>query len=450
MLRVLQSQNIVQYYDDNPADVGAIVTAVTHRTLLSTPAPTPRDDAISTPLPSQHSAQVYENKLRNADEHADEHTAHARQPPCVDGPHETSLSNPDHRGPLAVEDGVENGRHQYQSYCEDAEESEMEQTGGIFLPLGNLEDSAPADTSSSPEDSIAQRDSRPSRQAAQAAATFILQQLDIAPYRPRKRKRAPKRAKASNCDQTEDTTDAELESLSPEASEYCDPPSPPGGDDNSHKELHPPESMPPAECHGDFAILDEGLRAKVRMIADGETLENLWHVVNYMEAQSSPLARCSGARSYPLPEASTTSVLDERARVLGDKLIQEEEKEGQIKCVSLLNQISKRVYLAELIGMYIEETQARKAEPQRKRRKTARRQSVKDRFTDLLFPQTIEWKNMRLSETEQGKQNEESLRKKAKQKLEYWIRLGEPLAMMARRHGVGSLAVLPQQLIDSE
>ena len=99
---------------------------------------------------------------------------------------------------------------------------------------------------------------------------------------------APKKTEASNYDQTEDVTDAELESLSPEASGCCDPPSPPGGDDNSHdKELHPPESTPPAEYHGDFMILDEGLRAKVRMIADGETLESLWHVVNYVDARSS-------------------------------------------------------------------------------------------------------------------------------------------------------------------
>jgi hypothetical protein len=175
--------------------------------------------------------------------------------------------------------------------------------------------------------------------------------------------------------------------------------------------------MLPAECHGDFAILDEGLGAKVRMIADGETVENLWHVINYIEAQSSPLAR--DARSYPVPKVSSTSVFDERAWVLGDKLIREEEKEEQIKSATSLNQISKRVYLAELIGMYIEETQARKPRPQRKRRKTARRQSVKDRFTDLLFPQTIEWKNMRLSKTEHGRQNEENPRKKAKQKLEF-------------------------------
>jgi hypothetical protein len=122
-----------------------------------------------------------------------------------------------------VENGVENGRRQYQAYCEDAEESETEQTGGNFLPVDSLEDSALADTGGGPENSVAQQNRRPSRQAAQAAVTLISQQLEIAQYRPCKRKHGPKGPEASNCDHTEamDATDAELESL--EASGYCDP-----------------------------------------------------------------------------------------------------------------------------------------------------------------------------------------------------------------------------------
>ena len=96
-----------------------------------------------------------------------------------------------------------------------------------------------------------------------------------------------------------DEDDAELETLSSEVLGSYNPPSSPSGDDSSHgQEPHPlDESIPPAEGHGDFVILDEGWRAKVRMIADGETKKNFWHVVNYMKAQSSPLARCSCASS---------------------------------------------------------------------------------------------------------------------------------------------------------
>lgn len=290
---MLQSRNIVQYFEDNPAVVNTIVTTVTHHTLLSTPAPTPRDD-VSTPLPSQNNAQVYENRLHNAEGH----TTHARQSPCVDDSYDTSLSDPHHRNPSALD-----GRRQYQAYWDDVEESETEHAGGTFLPVDNLEDSALADTDNWPEDPSPKQDGHPSQQAAQAVVTLISQQLEFAQYRPCKRKHAREGGETSTCDQSTalDEYDTELETLSPEVSGSYNPPSSPSGDDSSHgQEPYPlDESIPPAEGHGDFAILDEGWRAKVRMIADGETKENFWHVVNYMKAQSSPLARCSCASSYP-------------------------------------------------------------------------------------------------------------------------------------------------------
>ena len=74
-----------------------------------------------------------------------------------------------------------------------------------------------------------------------------------------------------------------------------------------------------------------------------------------------------------------------------------------------LAQFSKRVHLAELAGKYIEETKAWKAaEQKRKWGKAVRRQSVKERFTDLLFPRTIGWKGQRPGKTKKGKPQEEN------------------------------------------
>ena len=41
-------------------------------------------------------------------------------------------------------------------------------------------------------------------------------------------------------------------------------------------------------------------------------------------------------------------------------------------------------------------------------------------------------------------------RKKAKEKLEYWLSLGELLAMMAQRYGIGIILLLPKKLTDKE
>jgi hypothetical protein len=69
-------------------------------------------------------------------------------------------------------------------------------------------------------------------------------------------------------------------------------------------------------------------------------------------------------------------------------ILQEERKEEQIKVAASLALLRKREYLAELIGMYIEEVKSRRAEPRKKRRKMSGRLSVKDRFTDVIFPDT--------------------------------------------------------------
>ena len=94
--------------------------------------------------------------------------------------------------------------------------------------------------------------------------------------------------------------------------------------------------------------------------------------------------------------------------------------------------ISKRVALAELIGKYIEERDARRAVPKKRLKKQLPRSSPKDRFIDLLFPETIKYKGEKLCKKAQGIQvKDKGPREAAKKKFDYWIQLREPLAEMA-------------------
>jgi hypothetical protein len=88
---------------------------------------------------------------------------------------------------------------------------------------------------------------------------------------------------------------------------------------------------------------------------------------------------------------------------------------------------------------------------------------VKDRFTDLLFPETIQYKKGQFIERAKGKEgekergtqtrtvdNERDPRQKAKQQFSYWITLGEPLAWMAQCFGYPIIALLHDSLTDKE
>jgi hypothetical protein len=139
--------------------------------------------------------------------------------------------------------------------------------------------------------------------------------------------------------------------------------------------------------------------------------------------------------------------------VLKNRIVRDKEAEKTVKYLGVAVRVLKRVALAELIGSYIEEREARRAVPKKKRKMQLPRSSPKDRFTDLLFPETITYEGEQLSEKDKGMQmieEEKSPRLKAKAKLDYWIRLGEPLARMAERFGHGILLLLPKKLTDKE
>lgn len=68
--------------------------------------------------------------------------------------------------------------------------------------------------------------------------------------------------------------------------------------------------------------------------------------------------------------------------------------------------------------------EAWKAQTRRKRRMTKSPLCPMSRYTDLLYSETIEWKDTRSGETKASKSTWEFLREQAENKLEYWISLG--------------------------
>ena len=64
------------------------------------------------------------------------------------------------------------------------------------------------------------------------------------------------------------------------------------------------------------------------------------------------------------------------------------EKEKSLETPRIVLQVSRRVHLVELIAKYTEEIEAEKAALKKRQRP-----SVKERFTDLLFPHTIKYKS---------------------------------------------------------
>jgi hypothetical protein len=59
-----------------------------------------------------------------------------------------------------------------------------------------------------------------------------------------------------------------------------------------------------------------------------------------------------------------------------------------VKYLGKVARLSKRVALAELIGSYLEERDAMTAMPRKRRKRELPHLSPKDRFPDLLFPET--------------------------------------------------------------
>jgi len=144
---------------------------------------------------------------------------------------------------------------------------------------------------------------------------------------------------------------------------------------------------------------------------------------------------------------------DRRLKQLRFLLERTSEDIQSIQPATIYLQVSRRAYLAELAANY----EAERVLPRKEGE-----QSARDRYTDLLFPETIEPEGGNAGKGKKGKrrkgkgkkgtevskevskQEEERKvqRRKAKKRLDYWKRLGEPLRRMVERFGSGILVRL--------
>lgn len=178
-------------------------------------------------------------------------------------------------------------------------------------------------------------------------------------------------------------------------------------------------------------MLDGGIRtlsaawcAKLGSIANTATLVTIRNYLNYKRTVLSSADDYTDAwEQYRGPHI--ISNLDQRLRELKNRIVRDEKEEKSIKHRRIAVRISKRVALAELINRYIEEREARRAVPKKRRKKLLPQSSLKDRYIDLLFPETVMYKV-------DGK----GLRENAKKKLDYWIQLGKNGPTLRRwQHG---------------
>lgn len=156
------------------------------------------------------------------------------------------------------------------------------------------------------------------------------------------------------------------------------------------------------------------------------------------------------------------SASEQRLAQLKILITNTEEKEKSIKSLARVFQVWRRMHVVELANRYIEEVKAEDVAP-----KQGWRPSVMDRFTDVLFPDTIKHngksKGRRLSERKgkkrKGKQvskeerkqvsEQEKKRKKAVRKVEYWKRLGMGLLGPVQCYGHGILILLSKDLTET-
>jgi hypothetical protein len=447
----------------------SVVQEVTRPKPLPTPAPTPcnsnapGEQASTLPSP-QHIAQ----KEPSRDEQV---------PPPLLSQHVAREGEFDYNDPTDQHESVSEGHHDESS---PAAQQELEQGGGpskhTYVEVDDCgsEESSGSQHSSSPDgrppadhgEDLHDQDTRPNSQSLEQAATSLIQyDSETSEYSSPKRKHPLERGRDSKRPHVEaaDATEVDLGSKSLEYSRALEPRL--GTDqDERHgqqseiseagRDGRPSPGTPDVGLSdgGDkFSKLSAPLRAKLGRIADAVTLATVW---DYLRYQRTP--RSSADDSDDAPEGGTSldiiSASDQRLRKLKNRIISDEEDEKSIRQWRIAVRISKRVSLAELIGKYIEERDARRVVPKKRRKKQLPRSSPKDRFIDLLFPETFKYNGKRLSKMAQGMQviKKKGPREDAKKKFDYWIQLGEPLAVMAQRYGIALLALLPETLTDKK
>ncbi|KAF8855966.1 hypothetical protein BDZ45DRAFT_745972 [Acephala macrosclerotiorum] len=477
-------------YSNNPAARDAIVTAVQEVTRpkpLPTPAPTPCNsntpgEQTPTPLASQHVTQEepdYDNQTPTP--LASQHVVREGSFDCNDPTEQHKNSSGKHHDenlPAAQHELEQRSRPSKDTYVEAADDSESEQSVGS-QHSASLDGWPPADHGNDLHD----QDARPNDQPSEQTATSLTQnESNISQYPSRKRKHNLERGRDSKRPHIEaaDATEVELGSRSlqfsrslellletdqderhdqqPEISEArkdgrlsiaaATLPTPPQTVIRSRRPSPVPPDVDLSNGESDkFTRLSAALRAKLGRIADTATLATVWNYLNYKRTPLSSADDCVESSKQD-SSPGIISASDQRLRELKNRIVRDEKKKKFVNHRRIVVRISKRVALAELIGKYIEERNAKRAVPKKRRKKQLPQSSPKDRFTDLLFPDTVKYKGEKLDEKTKSMQviEEKGPRENAKKKLDYWIVLEEPLARMAQRYGIAIVPLLPEKL----
>lgn len=95
------------------------------------------------------------------------------------------------------------------------------------------------------------------------------------------------------------------------------------------------------------------------MIGDQDTVEQLWHIINYMSTNDPSPA--NEVKSIPSAKDSPLSARDTRNYLLGTYITREKENEELFRSAKSHARLRRRVFLVELIGNYLDEKEAWKA-----------------------------------------------------------------------------------------
>ena len=203
----------------------------------------------------------------------------------------------------------------------------------------------------------------------------------------------------------------------------------------------PVSSISPWKEGERFRNLSVELHAKLQRVADSEALITVWKYLNYkrlLAASTDDYANTSN--EYTCLVALSSS--DRRLIRLRDCFVREDTVEQFAGDVQRAARIAKKVALAEVIGIYLEEKDAWRAMLRKEKRKEKQKElpqlSPKVRFTKLLFPQT-----QPLDMKVEGKSS-------PKTTFDYWLQLGTPLARISQRYGIAILALLAEIINDRE
>ena len=194
-----------------------------------------------------------------------------------------------------------------------------------------------------------------------------------------------------------------------------------------------------------YTELDLDLRSKIQRIEDRQTLKWTWEYLNSMRNPTLYVSnKATEDISKQIGSLDIVSVLDQWLRELKNNIIRDEETKKLLKVWTRKTQVSERLHLAALIGRFIEERDAWKTAPKKRRKLNEIRLSPIDRFVNVLFPETMHYKGEHIS------QEKKELRCVAKAKFERWIRCGEPWARMVQRFGYGIILQVPHELTNEK